>query len=709
MKLSNLSLLVTANLLVPTMVYANETQSENGLDGDQSNEIEHVIVIGQEAEKGITRAFKTPELLIDVPQSLSVISAERIKEQGFRGIGDLLQYTPGVSVGQGEGQRDQITIRGQNTQADFFIDGLRDDAEYFRPFYNLERVEVLRGSNALIFGRGGAGGVVNRVTKTPVYDEEFSDLSAGINSFGSGFFTIDNNYAISEDSGFRVNVFAESLANHRDFFGGNRSAFNPTFSTELGEDTSLLISFEHVSDDRLVDRGVPSLNGRPLEGFRDTFFGERDINLAELEANILKTRIDHDISSQWSVDATVLYADYNKLYQNLFAVGFDDVAGTVTLDGYSDRRDRTNLISQVNVVGEFDTGPLAHTLLFGFEYGDQGTTNTRRDTFFTDSADDRITFAFSDPLAIPAVGFPELNRNRRTQVQFQSLFVQDQVDIGKYIKVIAGARYDRFDIDVIDRVEVADGAADGNDGLLGRVDEEISPRIGLILKPRENISLYASYSETFLPRSGGQFLTLSLTNEALAPEVFINREIGFKWDVNNALSLTVSAFELERENLTTVDPLDAGNTLILAGSETSGIEIQLNGDITENWSVNVGYSNLDSEEVGRDPAAGPNRTLAQTPEDMFSLWSRYNINQKLGFGAGLIYQSGQFATISNNVELPSFTRVDAAVFYALGNNTDIQLNIENLFDEEYFPAAHNDNNISTGQPINARVTISKRF
>lgn len=707
MKLSNLSLLITANLLVPITAYANDAQSENDLKSDQSNEVEHVIVTRQNIEEDVSLSLKTPELLVNVPQSLTVISAEQIEEQGFRGIGDLLQYTPGVSVGQGEGHRDQITIRGQNTQADFFIDGLRDDAEYFRPFYNLERVEVLRGSNALIFGRGGAGGVINRVTKTPVYDEEFSDLSASVNSFGSGFLTLDNNYAISENSGFRVNIFAESLANHRDFFDGNMSAINPTFSTELGDDTSLLVSFEHVADNRVVDRGVPSLNGRPLEGFRDTFFGEPDINLAELEANIFKTRIDHDISSQWSVDATVLYADYNKLYQNLFPTGFDPVAGTVELDGYRDRRDRTNLIAQVNAVGEFDTGPLAHTLLFGLEYGDQGTTNTRRDTFFTDSADDRITFAFSDPLVVPAVSFPELNRNRRSEVQFQSLFVQDQIDIGQYLKVIGGARFDRFDIDVNNRDSAA--IADGTDGLRSRVDEEVSPRLGVILKPQDHISFYASYSETFLPRSGGQFLNLSLTNEALAPEVFINKEVGFKWDINNALSLTTSVFELELENLTTVDPLDPGNTLILAGSETSGVEIQLNGNITENWSVNLGYSRLDSEEVGRDPAAGPNRTLAQTPEDMFSLWSRYDINQKIGFGAGLIYQSEQFATISNNVELPSFTRVDAALFYALDNKTDIQFNIENLFDREYFPAAHNDNNISTGAPINARLTVRRRF
>ncbi len=701
MKLSNLSLLVTANLLVPTMAYANETQSENGLDGDQSSEVEHVIVTGQESEKGITRAFKTPELLINTPNSLSVVTAERIKEQGFRNMGDILQYTPGVAVQQGEGQRDQITIRGQGTQADFFLDGIRDDAEYFRPFYNVERVEVLRGSNALIFGRGGAGGVINRVLKTPVHEEQFSEVSGGFNSFGSHTVAIDSNFDLGENQGFRINGYSESLAGHRDFFEGNRSGFNPTYSADLSHDTSILVSFENVSDDRLVDRGVPAIDGRPAEGFRDTFFGDPEINRTRFEASIFKARVDHDISSQWSVDATLLYADYDKIYQNIFPVGgFDPVAGTVQVDGYRDTRDRRNLITQVNVVGDFDTGPLAHTLLLGFEYGKQNTTNIRRDTFFTDSMDDRITFAFSDPLVVPAVSFPVRNRDRRTEVQFQSLFIQDQIDIGEHFKIIGGARFDRFDIDVND---IANGL------VLGRVDEEISPRIGLIFKPKENISFYASYSETFLPRSGGQFLTLSLTNAALEPEMFANTEVGFKWDINNAFSLTAAIFELERDNLTTVDPTDPGNTLILAGSETTGIELQLNGNITENWSVNFGYSRINAEEVGRDPAAGPNRMLDQAPEDMFSLWSRYNVNQKLGFGAGLIYQSAQFASISNNVELPSFTRVDAGVFYALGKNTDIQLNIENLFNEEYFPAAHNDNNISTGAPINARVSISRRF
>ncbi|NOX27794.1 MAG: TonB-dependent siderophore receptor [Gammaproteobacteria bacterium] len=706
MKLSNLSLLITANLLAPITTYANDAQSENDLNSDQSNEIEHVIVTGKSIEEDVSLSLKTPELLINVPQSLTVISAEQIEDQGFRDIGDILRYTPGASIGQGEGQRDQLTIRGQNTQANFFLDGLRDDAEYFRPFYNLERVEVLRGANALIFGRGGGGGVINRVTKKPVHDEKFGGLSASVNSFGSNFVTIDSNYSTSENSGFRINGFYESLENHRDFFGGDRFAFNPTFSADINDDTSVLVSYEHVNDDRTVDRGVPALNGRPLAGFRDTFFGDPNLNLTTLGANIFKTRVDHDISSQWHVDATLLYADYNKIYQNLFPVGFDDVAGTVTLDGYRDRRDRENLITQVNVVGEFDTGSIAHTLLFGMEYGDQDTTNIRQDTLFALNGDDQITFAFSDPLVIPAVSFPVANRDRDTTVQFQSFFIQDQIDIGEHFKVIGGARYDRFDIDVINR----DGVADGDDVLLlGRVDEEISPNIGVIYKPQENMSLYASYSQTFLPRSGDQFLTLTLDQQALAPEVFTNMEIGFKWDISNAFSLTTSIFELERDSGTTVDPDNVENTILIS-SETRGIEVQLIGDITEDWSINVGYSNLNAEEVGRVIGGqADNRTLSQVPENMFSLWSRYDLNQQLGFGAGLIYQSGQFASISNAVELPSFTRVDAALFYALDKNTDIQLNIENLFDREYFPAAHNDNNISTGAPINARLTVRRRF
>ncbi|WP_262694187.1 TonB-dependent receptor [Kordiimonas aquimaris] len=676
---------------------------------NDQRDIEEVIVTGRYLANEKFSATKTPTPLVDVPQSLSIVSNIQIQEQAFTEIGDILRYTPGASIGQGEGHRDQITIRGQNTTADFFIDGLRDDVQYFRPLYNLKQVEVLRGSNALIFGRGGGGGVINRVTKTPEVGEDFGSFTGGVDTFGSVNVAGDGNFAVSDTSAFRVNAFYESLNNHRDNFGGDRFAINPTFATELGEDTRLLLSYEYVDDDRVVDRGVPSLNGEPLRGFDNTFFGGPDFNRTTLQANIARARIDHEFSDALSFNATVQYADYDKLYQNLFPVGFDDQAGTVTLDGYIDRTNRQNLITQVNFVGYFETGGLKHTLLFGGEYGDQDSDNDRRDTFFADSADDRITFNFSDPLVIPAVSFPTFNRDRSSEVSFASLYVQDQIDIGDNFKIVAGLRYDRFDIDVVDNVEVADGATDGNDGLLGRVDEEVSPRIGLIYKPQENVSIYTSYSRSFLPRSGDQFLTLSLTSEALSPEKFENYEIGAKWDINKELSLTASVFRLDRDSGTTVDPNDAGN-LILVGSRTEGFELELSGQLQDNWTIHAGYSYLDADERGRVVnGALANRTLSQVPEHMLSLWNRYDFTEKFGIGVGISYQAAQFASISNNVELPDFVRVDTALYYNVSDTVKVQLNVENLFDSDFFTAAHNDNNISTAEPLNARLSFTTKF
>jgi catecholate siderophore receptor len=668
-----------------------------------------IVVTGKYLANEKFSAMKTRTPLIDVPQSLSVVSSEQIENQAFLEIGDILRYTPGASIGQGEGHRDQITIRGQNTTADFFIDGLRDDVQYFRPLYNLEQVEILRGSNALIFGRGGGGGVINRVTKSAIIDENFSTAMAGVDSFGAYNVSSDVNLGIEDRFGFRLNAFYESLNNHRDEFNGERFAINPTCTAQFSPNTKVKLSYEYVDDDRVVDRGVPSLNGAPLRGFDNTFFGDPDLNLTTLRAHIARGQIDHSFSDSLSFNATIQYADYDKLYQNLYPIGFDQDAGNVSLDGYRDATARQNFISQANLVYELDTAGIGHTVLIGAEYGDQQTGNNRRDSFFTDSSDDQISFLFSDPIVIPEVSFPVFSRNRASNVNFLSLYAQDQIDIGEFVKIVAGFRYDRFDINVADRIEANNGAADGNDGLLGRIDEEISPRVGLIVKPKENISLYASYSQSFLPRSGDQFLTLSLTNEALEPEKFENYEIGAKLDFNEDLSLTTSIFQLDRNSGTTVDPNNPEN-LILIGSLTKGFEITLNGQITANWSVNAGYSYLDAGERGRFvDGVSANRNLKQVPKHMFSLWNNYEVNKDLGIGLGVTHQAGQFASISNAVNLPAFTRVDVAVYYNVSERLQLQVNVENLLDTDYFPAAHNDNNISTGEPLNARFTIRAKF
>lgn len=671
--------------------------------------MDEIIVVGRYLSLDKLNAVKTATPIIDVPQSLSIIPQDQIANQSMSNLGDVVRYAPGLSISQGEGHRDAIIIRSIHTTADFFLDGLRDDVEYFRPLYNLEQVEILRGSNALLFGRGGGGGVINRVTKRPELGDKFFGFTASADTFGAYTVAGDVNYALGEGAGFRLNAFYEELNNHRDFFEGERLAVNPTFLFEATPDTEVLLSYEYINDDRVIDRGVPSQNADggpdvPLKGFNNTFFGSPDQNFATLEAHIVRARIDHTFSDALRGNITAQYADYDKLYQNLFPSEEVVVAGgtfpEVELDGYRDTTDRQNLIVQANLIGEFETGPFGHTLLAGAEFGDQDTANSRNDNVFAVNGDDQLVIPFTDPLVIPAFAFSNPVRDRASEVQFVSAYLQDQIDVTDWLKLVAGVRYDRFEIDVNDIF---------NNAQFSRTDEEFTPRLGAIVKPVKNVSAYFSYSETFLPRSGDQFLTLNLDTESTRPQFFKNKEAGLKWDIKPDLSLTAAVFDLDRESFTSVDPEDPGMLIVIEGSETKGIEFQLTGNVADWWHTTAGYSYLDGEVQIVDGSGNNGNKTRQTPEHLFSIWNNFQVTDRFGFGVGAVYQDSFFVREDNSVEVPDFFRVDAALYYDVNDHIRMQINLENLLDEDYFPDAHSNDNISTGEPINARFAISGRF
>ena len=680
----------------------------------QDDDVEEIIIEGRYLSFDELNSVKTPTPVLDVPQSLSILTAAQIEEQAFQNIGDVLRYTPGVSISQGEGHRDAIIIRGVQSTADFFVDGVRDDVQYYRPLYNVQQVEILRGSNALLFGRGGGGGVINRVQKRAEIGEQFTTLTTGLDTFSAYTGMLDTNFTTSEYSALRVNAFFTGLDNHRDFFDGDGFGINPTFTAELGERTTLILSYEYLEDDRVVDRGVPSVvnaNGpnAPLEGFEDTFFGSPDQNFTTLEAQLFRTRLEHRFSDALRGNLTAQFADYDKGYQNLYPS--DSVVVTngtfpgVELDGYRDTTDRQNLIIQGNLVGEFQTGDIGHTVLAGFEFGDQETANARLDNVFPDVMDDQRVIDFTDPLVIPAFGFTNRSRDRESEVRFTSLYLQDQIDLTDRFKLVVGLRYDEFDIEVLDLIE----ADAGRDASFTRTDTEVTPRLGFIYKPVESVSAYASYSETFLPRSGDQFLTLNLDSESTRAQFFENRELGFKWDAADGLSLTAAVFELERESFTSIDPEDPEQVILIEGSRTRGVELQAIGNVTDFWSVTAGYSYLDGEVERADGSGTDGNVTRQTPENMLSVWNNFRVSEKLSLAFGATYQDSFFVREDNATEVPSFVRVDAGAFYTVNDALRIQLNVENLLDEEYFPDAHSNDNITTGEPLNARLTAVFSF
>jgi catecholate siderophore receptor len=675
-------------LLLPAAASAEELATQ----------LEPIIVTGKTqgyiAVDSVT-ATKTDTPLLDVPQSINVVTRAQLDDQALHSLGDVLRYVPGVTVGQGEGNRDQVTLRGQNTTADFFLDGVRDDVQYFRGLYNLERVEVLKGPYALIFGRGGGGGIVNRVQKSPSPAARFLDARASANSFGAYDLSFDLNAPVGDNAALRVNAAYEDLANHRDLYEGERIAVNPYFAIDLDSGWKAGLSYEYVDDDRATDRGVPSLAGAPITGYRDRFFGVPDVNRTRLEAHIAKLRVDGALTEDLAFSTTLLYGDYDKVYTNVYPNGAaTGQNGTVALAAYADATARENVLVQSNLVWSVTTGDISHKILFGLEYGDQDSANQRRNGVLSNA-----TFNLANPV-FPTVTFPALSRDTVSTVKTFSFYVQDQISLGERFEIVAGLRFDRFDIDGTDLQPDPDRP-------FARADDKVSPRLGLIFKPRPNVSLYASYSQSFLPRSGDQFLTLSTTQANLEPEEFTNYELGAKWNVRPNLNVTAALFQLDRANATTPDPANPLITINVGKTRTQGLELAVTGTILPNWQVSGAYAYQDAALDGNDAVR-----LAQVPEHQFSLWNRYDVSDRLGFGLGITRQSDQFAairTLAATTRLPSFTRVDAAVFYSVSEAVEVQVNVENLFDETYFSDAHNNFNISPGAPLNARFTVRARF
>ena len=684
------------------------------LQADTNDELamEETIVRSNYLQSSEVNALKTPTPILDVPQSLSIVTSEEILKRGFTSVSDIIEYLPGVSMSQGEGHRDAVVFRGVRSTADFFIDGVRDDVQYYRPLYNLEQLEVLRGPNALLFGRGGTGGILNRVTKKAEIGSNFSQITGYADSFGAGGLQGDLNVGLNDSVAFRLNAMAEGLDNHRDHFDGERVGVNPTLRVSMSESTRLDLSYEYVDHERFIDRGIPTgSNGDPVERFDRVVFGDPNVNVTELEAHIFMAHLEHRFSDSMKGKVTAFYGDYDKLYQNFYAASYSesDSPDVVTLDGYVDTTQRENLILSGNLIKEVSFVNMSHRLLLGAEYVDTSSNQDRWNTYWSETADDKETFSVTRPMGIiGGVGTNALgartvndftvdqNDDTRVGIEVASFYLQDEMAVTDYLDVVLGARFDQFEIDVFN-VPADDSRS--------KRDEEISPRLGLVLKPRENMSLYASYSESFLPRSGEQFDNINGSKGQLDADTFANTELGFKWDISPALSFTAAVFEIEQESPQVADNDPA--TLDVIKSETDGFELQLEGQLTEAWYISVAYSFLDGEQMGRTGSKG--LRPRELPENMFSVWNFVQFTPKLGAGLGFTYQDESFINNSNTARLPSYTRVDAALYYQWSDDLRVQLNFENVGDTVYFPSSHSTHQASVGAPFNARLAITMDF
>jgi catecholate siderophore receptor len=704
--------------LAPLM-FALASQEARAADAEaaaSSAEVSSVTVIAPRDDayrvQSTATATKTDTPLRDVPQAVTVITDELIRDQAMQTMADVVRYVPGVTMGQGEGHRDATTIRGNATTADFFVDGVRDDVQYFRDLYNVERVEVLKGPNAMIFGRGGGGGVINRVTKKADWSDERS-LTVELGSWDHRRVTADVAQPLNDAFAARIVALHERSQSFRDFTNVERWGLNPSVGWRNGEGLTVSLSYEHFEDDRTTDRGIPSFNGRPSPAPRSAFFGDPERSYATTTVDLVNLGVEYQVSDSLTIRNRTVYGDYDKFYANIFpgggAVAVGGVPSTYPLQAYQNDSPRENLFNQTDVVWKADLGGMQHTVLAGAEFGRQKTTNLRLTGHFnTVTGPTTLT---GNPFADPTRrGLPIFftttggDANNRVKATVAAAYVQDQIEITPQLQLIAGLRFDSFEVDFHDRRASVTGRRD-----FSRQDDLWSPRAGLVFKPIEPLSLYASYSVSYLPSSGDQFGSLNATSEALEPEEFENLEVGLKWEVTPDLLLTAALYRLDRENTTAPDPTRPGQIVLTGSQRTEGFEAGLAGQITERWEVVGGYAWQDAEITSTTSAAPAGREVPLVPEHTFSLWNKYDFNDRFGAGIGVVHQTKMFASISNTVTLPGFTRVDAAVFVQVTDAVRAQVNIENLFDKRYFPTSHGDNNILPGAPRAVRVSLRASF
>jgi catecholate siderophore receptor len=650
---------------------------------------------------------KTDTPLKEVPASITVIPAQLMKDQAMRGLADVIRYVPGANVHQGEGNRDQFILRGVSTSADLYVDGVRDDAQVFRDLYNLERVEVLKGTAGMIFGRGGAGGVINRVTKAPVFGA-VREASLRVGSWDARRGSVDVGDVAGSAAAWRLNAVAEKSGSFRDGVELERWAVNPTMTFLLGTRSTLTVGYEHLRDDRTADRGIPSRDGRPIDTDPRTFFGNAEQSHARSQVDGAYLVLDHDFSDGVRLRNTFRATHYDKFYQNVYPDNANassvDAAGNLRLAAYNNANRRTNVFNQSDLTFRLRSAGIEHSLLAGLELGRQDSDNKRNTGFFGPlPTDTLVTVPASSPFAT-AVRFQPSgsDADNRVRAEIAGIYVQDQVTFTPEWKLVAGLRYDRFRTRFDDRRTTV-AATD-----LTRTDNGLSPRLGILWSPSAETTFYASYSRSFLP--SGEQLGLAPNTADLAPEKATNYEIGARWDVLPRLALSAAIFRLDRDDVRSPDPLNPGFFVKTGQQRTEGVELGVQGEVTPRWLVCGGYSWLDGRITKTTSTAAAGATLQLVPEHQLSLWNRVAFGSRWGAGLGVVYQSSSFATLDNRVELPGFARVDAALYYTLaGGKTRLALNVENLLDRKYTPTADGNNNISPGAPRNVQVTVTSAF
>jgi len=730
-----------------------QARSETASDSKESKDtvLSKVRVKGEAEDtyksEPVSPKYTAP--LVDTPKSVTVIPKEVISQSGSTTLTEALRTTPGITMGAGEGgnpQGDRPFIRGFDSQGSIFVDGMRDVGAQSREIFDLESVEVSKGSGGAFNGRGSGGGGINLISKTPKA-ENFLAGSIGLGTDNYQRYTLDGNYRISDTVAARLNLMKhKSDVAGRDEVNVDRWGIAPSLALGLGTSTRTTISYYHMQSDDMPDPGIPynnplaatspyvklNGNGRPVDVDRDTFYGLTDRDFRKTSTDIFTVAIENDLTDAITLRSTTRYG---RSMQDYIVTQPDDskgnwllptttvpdhVGGTLWRRANTRVGDTDSIANQTDVFGSFDTGSIKHNFSTGIELSREEST---KDSYVVPTGSntcDSASVANYNCTTIndPNPGDPWSGRITRahnptdTDVTTKSIYAFDTAELNEQWLLNAGLRFDKYSTSVTNPI-VAPATSRVS---LSRDDNLLNWQAGVVYKPAHNGSVYLSYSTASIPagasvNEGSDTNPLSTTSD-LSPEKYRTLELGTKWDVlDEKLALTAAVFRTDKYNARV--QVDANTYEISGQQRVDGLELGFAGNITSKWQAFGGFSYLKSEIVdnGNYSANGAQKgnEIPNTPKKSASLWTTYQVLSDLTIGGGAFYVDKVWGNTANTKWVPSYVRYDAMATYKINQNLDLQLNIQNLTNKEYFDKAYASHYASEAPGRTATMALNFKY
>ncbi len=682
--------LAVASLAVSAQVQSAQSQAQQVTQLDTIT-VQDVREQGYKAEESASSKYVKP--LLDTPQTVTVVPEEVIKEQQALSLRQVLSNVSGITFDAGEGgggSGDKINIRGFSANSNMQIDGLRDSSQNNRTdTFNIEQVEVLKGPNSVFGGAGTTGGAINQVSKAPK-QRDFADIGASLGTDNYRRLTLDANTTldgVGVDSAARINLMThENEVPGRNDIDRQRFGIAPSVTIGLSEQTRATLSYFHQQDDNLPDYGLPARDGKVLPGVdRENYYGWRNLDEEKIQSDAITLKLEHELSDTARIENQTRYSRVDR--DTTISAAHVNTAGLAPgrykptgPQGF--RRDaKTEMwVNQTGLAFEFDTGVFKHDVLLGGEIARESYDLTSSNLGLDFTGIDYDLYNPPGHWSGSTTYTPLPARSIEAELDTRALYVFDTITLAPQWDLSLGLRHDWISGDSTDK----------DSGLTtSSSDQMFSGRAGIVYKPADNGRVYLAYGTSFNPSAEALATSGHVSGAELKPEKNNTWELGTKWELlDGRLGLDGALFRVDKTHARETNELT--NELELAGEQrVQGIELGLTGELTEQWKVFANYTLLDSEtlkSVARPQDGGRSaegQPLGNTPRNSANLWTTYEVLPDVELGYGARYVGSRYVASDVDAKIDSYWVHNAMASYQVTDAFSLQLNVNNLFDEEY--------------------------